>query len=177
VPEATAATFALTAARALRNSEVAGAQNARIPPQQTRLPHATTTGQPPPQQLDVGVRPDVFVPPAHRVGYGGFFSTYNVIRLQDLRESLLSELQEESTWLEHLADQDCLLDINDERTEQRVLVFEEAILDAARSVMMAAGAAEAVVLTRRRARGEPLENDLGRRHRGHARGQPRHPAE
>jgi len=111
------------------------------------------------------------------VGYAGFFSTYSVIRLQDLRESLLSELQEESIWLERLADQDCLLGINDERAEQRVLVFEEAILDAARSVMMAAGAAEAVVLMRRRARGEPLERDLGRRRRGHSRGQPRHPSE
>ena len=123
------------------------------------------------------MRPDVFVPPAHRVGYGGFFSIYSVIRLQDLRESLLSELQEESSWLERLADQDYLLGINDDHAQHRVLVFEEAILDAARSAMMAAGAAEAVVLMRRRARSEPLDRDLGRRRRGHSRGQPRHPSE
>ena len=177
VPEPTAAVFALNAARALRNSGAAGERTARTSSSRLLLCHTTTSGHSPLWPLDVGVRPDVFVPPAHRVGYGGFFSTYSVIRLQDLRESLRSELQEESARLGRLSDRDCLLSIDDRRAEQHVLAFEEAILGAARSAMMAAGAAEAVVLMRRRARGEPLERDLGRRHRGHSRGQPRHPSE
>jgi hypothetical protein len=35
------------------------------------------------------------VPPAHRVGYGGFFATFSFIRLQDIRASLRAELTEE----------------------------------------------------------------------------------
>ena len=68
-----------------------------------------------------------------------------------------------------------MLSLDDEHNRQRVRNFEDGILDAARSAMMVAGAAEAVVLMRRRERDEPLESAPGRRHRGYSRGQPRHP--
>ena len=175
VPETTATLLVLNAARALRSSEVAGAHTACLSPPGPLLPHAATPGQPPPRPLDAGVRPDIFVPPAHRVGYSGFFTTFSFIRLQDIRESLRAELAEESDWLERLGDLDALLSLDDEHNHQRVRNFEDGILDAARRAMMVAGAAEAVVLMRRRERDEPLESAPGRRHRGHSRGQPRHP--
>ena len=152
VPEMIAAAFVLNAARALRGSEIAGAHTARIPPPRPPLPHIATPGQPPPRPLDAGVRPDVFVPPAHRVGYGGFFATFSFIRLQDIRESLRAELAEESDGLERLGGLDSMLSLNDEHNQQRIRNFEDSILDAARSTMMVAGAAEAVVLMRRRER-------------------------
>ena len=175
VPETTATLLVLNAARALRSSEVAGAHAACLSPPRPLLPHAATPGQPPQRQLDAGVRPDVFVPPAHRVGYGGFFATFNFIRLQDIRETLRAELAEESDGLERLGDLDAMLSLDDEHNQQRVRSFEDGILEAARSTMMVAGAAEAAVLMRRRERGEPLESAPGRRHRGYSRGQPRHP--
>jgi len=175
VPATTAALLVLNAARALRSNEAASAHPACAPLPHPPLPHTATPGQPLRQQLDAGARPDVFVPPAHRVGYGGFFATFGVIRLQDIRETLRAELAEESDWLGRLGDLDAMLSLDDEHNQQRVRNFEDGILDAARSAMMVAGAAEAVVLMRRRERDEPLESAPGRRHRGHSRGQPRHP--
>jgi len=175
VPATAAALLVLNAARALRSSEAAGAHPACAPLPHPPLSHSAKPGQLLRQQLDAGARPDVFVPPAHRVGYGGFFATFNFIRLQDIRETLRAELAEGSDGLERLGELDAMLSLDDEHNQQRVRNFEDGIMDAARSAMMVAGAAEAVVLMRRRERGEPLESTPGRRLRGYSRGQPRHP--
>lgn len=116
----------------------------------------------------------MFVPPAHRVDYSDFFSTYSQIRLQDLRASLSSELQDHVELLEHLADFDHLLDPDDEHALEHIHMFEDSLLQASRVLLLAAGAAETVLLLRRRARGESLENEPGRRRRGYWLGQPRH---
>ena len=117
----------------------------------------------------------MFVPPAHRVDYGDFFSTYSQIRLQDLRASLNSELQDHGELLDSLADFDHLLDLADEHSLKRIRMFEDSLLQTSRVLMMAAGAAETVMLLRRQARGESLEDEPGRRRRGYWLGQPRHP--
>jgi len=174
VPASTASTFVLNAARALQINRVAGICPARLSPSPP-LRRSDYSGTSPVGCLDADARPDVFVPPAHRVDYSDFFSTYSRIRLQDLRASLSSELQDHFELLEHLADFDHLLDPDDEHALEHIIVFEDSLLQASRTLLLAAGAAETVLLLRRRARGEPLELEPSRRRRGYWLGQPRHP--
>ena len=114
-------------------------------------------GLSPPRSFAPEASPDVFLPPAHRSRYRGFFATYHHIRLQDLRSSLLLELDDQCYGLDELADEDCfLMPASSEIAHcQHLRAYEGAILDAARMVMLAAGAAEAVILQRRLSRGEP----------------------
>jgi hypothetical protein len=92
-------------------------------------------------------RPDIFEPPARREGYAGFYNTYSSIRLQDVRASLVSELEDAAALLETLEDSDVAACVHPNSLAFEH--FENVVLDIAQHVLLAAAAAETTILQRR----------------------------
>ncbi len=91
-------------------------------------------------------RPDLFLSTALRPNYPGFYRTYSRIRIQDLRASLAEELLEKGQMLRLLSSYDIGQDPMPPED------FEDALLEIARDVLVAAAAAETTLLQRRLAR-------------------------
>ena len=90
-------------------------------------------------------RPDMHVPPAWREGYAGFYNTYSVIRLQDVRASFAGEMNSALDVLESLQDADAGADPRSYDFEY----YENVLLDAARDLLLSASAVETTILQRR----------------------------
>jgi hypothetical protein len=85
------------------------------------------------------------VPPAWREGYAGFYNTYSVIRLQDVRASFAGEMHSTLDALESLQDADAGADPRSYDFEY----YETVLLDAARDLLLSASAVETTILQRR----------------------------